>query len=356
VRATVQQLAELVRGRVHGDPARAVGAARALHEAGPDDVTFLEHERNARFLKGCAAGVAIVPAALGPRHAELGPDGAGPLTLIAVEDPITAFVAVVRHLHGTPELPPHGIDQRAAVDPGATFGPDPSVLPLAVVGAGTVAGARCRIHSGAVVGRNCRLGDDVVLYPNAVLYDGTVLGNRVIVHANAVVGADGFGYRLQDGRHVKVPQLGSVELGDDVEIGACATIDRGTFHATRVGAGTKIDNLVMIGHNCQIGRHNLLVGQVGIAGSCTTGDYVVMAGQVGVADHLHIGDRAVIGARTGLHQDVAAGERMLGAPARPEREAKRILLSLDQLPELCRDVRRLKRHLAKDAGGEPDAA
>ena len=128
-----------------------------------------------------------------------------------------------------------------------------------------------------------------------------VLGNRVIVHANAVIGADGFGYRFQDGRHVKVPQLGHVEIGDDVEIGACTTIDRGTFQATRIGAGTKIDNLVQIGHNCQIGRHNLFVSQVGIAGSCSTGDYVVMAGQVGVADHIHIGDRAVIGARSGVH-------------------------------------------------------
>ena len=145
---------------------------------------------------------------------------------------------------------------------------------------------------GAVVGRNCRLGDDVTLHPHAVLYDDTVLGNRVIVHANAVIGADGFGYRMQDGRHVKMPQFGCVEIGDDVEIGAGTTIDRGTFQATRIGAGTKIDNLVQIGHNCQIGRHNLFVSQVGIAGSCSTGDYVVLAGQVGVADHVHIGDRA----------------------------------------------------------------
>src|SRR5204862_5130966 len=152
---------------------------------------------------------------------------------------------------------------------------------------------------GAVVGRDCRLGDDVTLYPNAVLYDGTVLGDRVIVHGNAVLGADGFGYRFHDGRHVKVPQLGHVEVGDDVEIGACTTIDRGTFQATRIGAGTKIDNLVQVGHNCQIGQHNILVSQVGIAGSTTTGNYVVMAGQVGVADHLHIGDGASLGAQSG---------------------------------------------------------
>src|SRR5204863_701111 len=145
-----------------------------------------------------------------------------------------------------------------------------------------------------------------------------------IVHANAVIGADGFGYRTQAGKHVKVPQLGRVEIADDVEIGACSTIDRGTFGPTRIGTGTKIDNLVMVAHNCRIGRHNLFVSQVGIAGSTTTGDYVVMAGQVGVADHLHIGDQAILGAKAGVHKDVPAGARMLGAPATPDREQMRI--------------------------------
>jgi UDP-3-O-[3-hydroxymyristoyl] glucosamine N-acyltransferase len=196
-----------------------------------------------------------------------------------------------------------------------------------------------------VIGRHCRLGDDVTLYPNAVLYDGTVLGSRVIVHANAVVGADGFGYRFQGGRHVKVPQFGHVEIGDDVEIGACTTVDRGTFQATRIGEGTKIDNLVQVGHNCHIGKHNLLVSQMGIAGSSSTGDYVVIAGQVGIADHVHIGDRVLIGAKAGVTKDVPAGERMLGAPATPEREQKRILMSLEKLPEIRRELRRLKQHL-----------
>jgi UDP-3-O-[3-hydroxymyristoyl] glucosamine N-acyltransferase len=195
------------------------------------------------------------------------------------------------------------------------------------------------------VGRYCRLGDDVILYGNSVLYDGTILGHRVIVHANAVLGADGFGYRLQSGRHVKVPQLGHVEVGDDVEIGACTTIDRGTFQATRIGDGTKIDNLVQVAHNCQIGRHNLFISQMGIAGSSSTGDYVVIAGQVGVVDHVKIGDHAIIGAKAGVTKEVAAGERMLGAPATPEREQKRILMSLEKLPEIRRDIRRIKQHL-----------
>jgi UDP-3-O-[3-hydroxymyristoyl] glucosamine N-acyltransferase len=183
------------------------------------------------------------------------------------------------------------------------------------------------------------------VHPNAVLYEGTVVGHRVIIHASAVLGADGFGYRLQGGRHVKVPQLGHVEVGDDVEVGAGSTIDRGTFGPTRVGAGTKIDNLVQVGHNCRIGRHNLLVAHVGIAGSCATGDYVVIAGQAGIADHVSVGDRVVIGAKAGVTKDIAAGERVLGAPATSERDQKRILMSLEKLPDMRRDLRRVKQQL-----------
>ena len=265
--------------------------------------------------------------------------------VIQAADPLMAFVAIVRHFQGRPEEKPLGIDPRAMVHPSVKVGPEPSIHPLAVIGEGTTIGARCRIHSNVVIGRFCRIGDDVIIYPGAVLYDDTVLGDRVIIHANAVIGADGFGYRLHDGRHVKVPQLGRVEIGADVEIGAVTTIDRSTFQATRIGDGTKIDNLVQIGHNCQIGKHNLFVSQVGIAGSCTTGDYVVMAGQVGIADHLHIGTGAIIGAKAGVAGDIPAGQRTLGAPATPEREQKKILMSLAKLPDLRKDMQKVKKHL-----------
>jgi UDP-3-O-[3-hydroxymyristoyl] glucosamine N-acyltransferase len=349
VQVTVTQLAALVQGSVHGDE-RLIRAARPMNEAGPDDITFIESDRNARHLKTCRSHTALAPSSLVARRQELlGADGT-PFTIIEVSDPLTAFIAVVRHLHPQPELPPPCIDPRAAIHTTARVGPDATLEPFASIGEGSVVGARCRLHSGAVVGRNCRLGDDVVLHPHAVLYDGTILGDRVIVHANAVLGADGFGYRLQGGRHVKMPQFGTVEVGDDVEIGAGTTIDRGTFQATRIGSGTKIVNLVQIGHNCRIGKHNLFVSQVGVAGSCSTGEYVVLAGQVGVADHVHIEDKAVIGAKSGVVRDVATGEHILGAPAKPEREEKRILLSLARLPDLCRDVRQIKQQLGLDKG------
>jgi UDP-3-O-[3-hydroxymyristoyl] glucosamine N-acyltransferase len=338
VNTTVGQLAALVQGTVIGDAEVTIKAARPLGEAQAGDITFIEDDKHAPLLHQCPASAAIVACSL-PTNGKV---------IIQVPDPLAAFATIVRHLHGRPEARPHGIDPLAAVHPSATVGAEPSIFPFAVIGAGTVIGVRCRVHSGAVIGSHCRLGDDVTLYAGAVLYDGTVVGSRAIIHANAVLGADGFGYRFHDGRHVKVPQLGHVEVGDDVEIGACTTIDRGTFQATRVGAGTKIDNLVQVGHNCKIGKHNLFVSQMGIAGSSSTGDYVVIAGQVGIVDHIHIGARAMIGAQAGVIKDVADGLRVLGSPARPERDQKRILMTLDRLPDMRRDVQRIKQHLGMD--------
>ncbi|MBY0528121.1 MAG: UDP-3-O-(3-hydroxymyristoyl)glucosamine N-acyltransferase [Gemmataceae bacterium] len=332
---TVRQLAELVNGQLHGDPDLAIANARPLGEAGPGDISFIENDKHAAQLKQCRASALVVPATLTPPG----------VTAIGVADPLGAFIAIVRHLHGRAEPSIHGIDPRASVHPSVQIGPGASVHPFVSIGESTVIGARCRLYPGCVIGSHCRLGDDVIVYPNAVFYEGTIIGDRVIIHANAVLGADGFGYRIQGGKHVKVPQLGHVEIGNDVEIGACSTIDRGTFQATRVGDGTKIDNLVMVGHNCQIGRHNLFVSQMGIAGSSSTGDYVIVAGQVGIVDHVHIGDRSVIGAGSGVPRDIAADQQVLGAPARPIREQKRILISMEKLPDLVRDVRRIKAKL-----------
>jgi UDP-3-O-[3-hydroxymyristoyl] glucosamine N-acyltransferase len=335
VAATVQQLAALVKGTVEGDASAVIAAARPLGEAQPGDISFVENDKHSREFVNCRASALVVPANL----------AISGRTVIRVADALGAFVDIVRRLHGLPEEPVHGIDPQASVHPTATLGAGVSVYPFACIGAGSTLGAGCRIHANVAIGRFCKLGDDVTIYPGAVLYDGTVLGNRVIVHANAVLGADGFGYRLLDGRHSKVPQLGRVEIGDDVEVGACTTIDRGTFQATQIGTGTKLDNLVMVGHNCRIGKHNLFVSQVGMAGSSSTGDYVVLAGQVGVVDHVHIGDRTIIGAQSGVPGDVPADQQVLGAPARPIREQKRILISLDKLPEMVRDLRRIKQKL-----------
>lgn len=338
VNVSVRQLAELVQGQVEGEADLAITAARPLHEAQPGHITFLENPKKVELLEASRASAAVVG---------LETPTAGK-TVIRVAQPQAAFVAIVQKLHARLMPAPGGIDPRAAVDPGARIGPDASIAAFASIAGGVVIGARCRVHSGVSIGRDCRLGDDVVLYPNAVLYDGTILGDRVIVHANAVLGADGFGYRQQQGKHVKIPQLGYVEIGADAEIGACTTIDRGTFGSTKIGAGTKIDNLVMVGHNCQIGNHVILVSQVGIAGSCTLGDYAVLGGQVGVADHMNIGAGAAVAGKGGVMRDVPPGAQMFGFPARPGREHLRMLASMDKVPDLWRDMQRVKKRLGLD--------
>ncbi|MBI1832584.1 MAG: UDP-3-O-(3-hydroxymyristoyl)glucosamine N-acyltransferase [Planctomycetes bacterium] len=332
---TVRHLAELVRGGVIGDGELIIRSARTLEEAQAGDITFVESAKHVGRLPLSKASAAIVP----PKVLVEG------RTLIECDDPLMAFIAIYKHLHGKGEFKPFGIDPRADVHPSAMVGADPSIAPYVVIGEGTTVGRNCHLHAGAVVGKNCRIGDDVVLHPNVILYDDVVLGDRVILHAGAVVGADGFGYRRHEDRFVKVPQFGGVIIGSDVEIGACACIDRGTFEPTRIGAGTKIDNLVQIAHNVQLGKHNVLAAQVGIAGSCTTGSYVAMGGQAGVSDHVHIGDGAMIGAKTGVTNTVAPGKRMFLYPAQEHRDAHRTVACLRKLPEMRRTLLRVLKEL-----------
>lgn len=332
---TIHQLASLVRGNVVGDGGLQIRAARTLQDAQAGDITFIEKKTNAAALAQSKAAAAIVPA-------DFQIDGK---VLIQVADPLLAFVAVYAHLQGKSMPQPSGVHPRAVVDDSACIGDDPSIHANAVVGANTVIGKRCFLHPGAVIGKNCRLGDDVVLYPNVVLYDDTVLGDRVTIHANSTIGADGFGYRFQQGRHVKIPQLGNVVVGNDVEIGACTTIDRGTFQSTIIGDGTKIDNLVQIAHNCKIGKHNAFASQVGVAGSSKTGNYVVMGGQSGMKDHINIGEGAMIGAKSGVIEDVPPGGRVFLYPAHEEREAGRIIACLKRLPSMRKSLLRVLKEL-----------
>jgi UDP-3-O-[3-hydroxymyristoyl] glucosamine N-acyltransferase len=338
VTVTVRQLAEWVRGEVLGDPDQPITDARALTDARPGDITFVEDDKHLHAWHASRASAAVVPTSV--------PVNGRPI--IRVADPLMAFVEIVQHLRGRRPAAAGVIDPAAHVHPTAKVAPGATVGPFAVVGEGAEVGPGTVIHAGVVVGRFCKIGAEVTLHPHVVLYDDCVLGDRVTIHAGAVLGADGFGYRTQNGRHVKVPQLGWVEVGADVEIGAATTVDRGTFGPTHIGAGTKIDNLVQIGHNCRIGRHNVIVSQVGIAGSVTTGDYVVMAGQAGVADHVTIGDRVTLGARSGVVSNIPSDARMFGMPATPDREQKRILVSLEKLPELRKEVKRIKQHLGLD--------
>ena len=341
---TVRQLAALVHGSVVGNGDLAIRSARTLQDAQAGDITFLENSKQAPRLEQSQACAALVP-----RNLQV-PGKA----LIQVADPLMAFTVIFQQIHGKTETAPLGIDPRAVIDPSAQIGADATIGPFVSVGPGTVIGQRCQLRSGVTIGAHCRIGDDAVIHPNVVLYDDTVLGDRVIIHANAVLGADGFGYRFQNGQHVKVPQLSNVIIGADVEIGACSCIDRGAFEPTRVGDGTKIDNLVQIAHNCQIGKHNILAAQVGIAGSSSTGSYVLMGGQAGLSDHVNVGDGAQFGAKAGVFQDVPAGKRMFLYPAHEEREAGRIMACWRKLPAMRKDLLRVLKHLGITESAKAD--
>ena len=338
---TVEQLAALVQGRLEGDGTVAIRSARPVAEAGPGDITFIENERYAKLLKGSPASAAIV----GPHFRATAPIPEIPV--IEVGDPMSAFLAVRTHLGGSGRSRWVGVHSMAAVAGSAVLGPNVAVHAFVAVGEQVVVGEGTTLHPGVVIGDRCRIGRDCIIHPNAVLYADVIVGDRVEIHSGTVVGGDGFKYHLADGRHVKVPHTGRVELGDDVEIGSNTTIDRATFETTRIGEGTKIDNLVMIGHNNTIGRHNLLCAQAGIAGSCKTGDYVVMAGQAGIKDHTEIGDRSMVGAQAGVHRNIPAGQNVLGSPAMPIREQRRLFTTIARLPEMHRHLRDLAAQVAR---------
>jgi len=246
-----------------------------------------------------------------------------------------------------PEGYPAGIHPSAVIAGSAQVDPTAHIGPNCVLGPDVRLGARSVLMGGNDLRAHCRLGDDVCLFPNVVLYRQTQVGHRVTIHAGTVIGSDGFGYVLDEGRHRKVLQLGNVLIHDDVEIGANVAIDRGTLGSTVIGEGTKIDNLVHVAHNVVIGRHCLIMGQVGFAGSTRLGDYVVVASQSGIADHLKLGNQAVVGAKSGVMRDVPDGGRVLGIPASPDRQAKRQMIAMQHLPELLQRVRELEAQVKK---------
>ncbi|OHB70351.1 MAG: UDP-3-O-(3-hydroxymyristoyl)glucosamine N-acyltransferase [Planctomycetes bacterium RBG_13_63_9] len=333
MQATLAELATLIDGALIGDGDLMISGAASLRDAGPGEITLVDGSEKSRELAACLAAAVIAPKTFVPEDRPA----------IQVDDVHRAFAAIIIFFHPPRQTNRLGISPLAVISPTAELGDDVDVHPFATIGDEVTIGAGSTIHAGAHIMAGSRIGRDVTIFPNAVLYEGTVVGPRCVIHAGAVLGAYGFGYSFVDNRHQLSAQLGNVVLGAEVEIGAGTTIDRGTYGPTVVGEGTKIDDLVMVAHNCRIGRHNMLCSQVGIAGSTTTGDYVVMAGQVGVRDHVNIGNGAVLGAMAGVSNDVPDGSRMIGIPATPEREQKLKQAALSRLPELRRQVKKLQR-------------
>lgn len=313
-----------------------LGGAAPPAEAALHEVTMIDRLENVGIIRCSLAAVVIAPA---PIAAEV-LAGEGPAWQIIVADPHDAFTQVIRHFR-----PPVDHDVRGAgIDSTARIHPSAQISDAASIGAGVTIGPDCKIHAGVSIAAGCTIGPECVLYPNVTLYSYCRLGARVVIHAGAILGANGFGYRNVAGKHISTAQLGYVQIDDDVEIGAAATIDRGTYGATRIGEGTKIDNQVMIGHNCRIGKHNLLCSQVGIAGSCTTGDYVVLAGQVGLKDHIELGSGVIVGAQAGVMDSLKSGVH-IGSPATPQGDQMRVFAVQRRLPEMRRDIKILQREI-----------
>lgn len=337
MKVTLDAVAKAIDGTVVGDGSIEIVGVAGIREAREGELTFLANPRYEPYIRQTRASAIIVA----ENHLDCGKP------LIQNSNPYLAFLKAVRFFQGDGTRPDRGPHPSAVLAPGAVLDPTASVGPCAVVEGGASIGARSIVHAGCYVGAGARIGEDCLLYPNVTLREGCELGHRVIVHSGTVIGSDGFGF-VRDGEiYRKLPQVGNVVVEDDVELGACVTIDRATTGTTRIGSGTKIDNLVQIAHNVQIGKNCIIVAQVGVSGSTTLGDHVVLAGQVGIVGHIEIGAGAMIGAQSGVSNSVKPGEKLFGSPARPVTQAKRIEASLNYLPELIQTVRKLKRRVEK---------
>jgi UDP-3-O-[3-hydroxymyristoyl] glucosamine N-acyltransferase len=344
--ATLGQLTELVGGRLDGDPATVIRGAEPLISVEAGQITLIDQPDRVKQLAATQAAAVVLPEKLDWKLA-VGGEALARCATIRVADVHAAFTKIVLHFRPPRRQPVIGVSSHAFVSRSARLGKGVSVHAGATVGDDCQIGDGSNILPGAHLLAGCKLGRDVTIGPGAVLYENTIVGDRSIVHANVALGSNGFGYSQVGGQHVPAAQLGHVEIGSDVEIGAGTTIDRGTYGATTVGNGTKIDNLVQIAHNCRVGRHNLICSQVGIAGSTTTGDYVVMGGQAGVRDHVHIGTGAMLSAMAGITNDVPDKAVMMGIPATPEREQKLKQAALAKLPEMRKEFKELRATIAE---------
>jgi UDP-3-O-[3-hydroxymyristoyl] glucosamine N-acyltransferase len=331
---TAAEIARELQGEVRGDGSTVITGFAPADRARLGDLTFAENETFFQRAEASAASAILVAGEFtSPRKA-----------LIRVTNARVAFARVLPLFYPEPAFAP-GIHATAIIEVSARVDPAAHIGPYCVVGENTRIGARAVLQAGSCVGADSQLGEDAIIFPNVTIYPRTQIGNRVRIHSGTVIGSDGFGYVMDQGTHRKVPQAGNVIIGEDVEIGANVTVDRGTLGSTVIGKGTKIDNLVQIGHNVVIGEYSLLVAQVGIAGSSKLGNYVTLGGQVGIAGHLKIGNHAAVAAQAGVMRDIKDGERLLGSPAMEDRQAKRQIISLQQLPDLLRRVRDLEKEL-----------
>jgi UDP-3-O-[3-hydroxymyristoyl] glucosamine N-acyltransferase len=334
---TLGEIAKYLDGEAVGDLNLTIAGLAGIKEAQEGDLTFLANSKYLSLVKETRAAAIIVPR-------DIVING---IAQIRTDNPSLAFAKAVSLFLPDQKHPIKGIHQTAVIAPGAHLGHNVAIGPYTIVESEAVIGDHTLIYGGCYIGQQTSIGANSLIYPNVVIRERVTIGNQVIIHSGAVIGCDGFGFVNNNGIHEKIPQLGTVCIEDDVEIGANVTIDRARFDKTFIGSGTKIDNLVQIAHNVKIGQHCIIVAQVGISGSSTLQDRVVLAGQVGVAGHLTIGEGAVVASQSGVPNDIPPYTTVWGYPAKPHMHAKRVNACVQHLPEYVKIIRDLKSRVAE---------
>lgn len=329
---TATQIAGFIGGQVIGDGSTLLHRFAPVNSAEPGDLTFAENEAFFEKAIQSAASAILIDSDISTCSK----------TCIRVPQARVGFAKALALFFPEPAFSP-GIHPSAVVAPSSKIDSTAHVGPHCIVGERVEIGPRAVLQGLNFIGEDSAIGEDTRLFPNTTLYAGTRIGKRVRIHSGAVLGSDGFGYVFDAGAHLKIPQVGTVIIHDDVEIGANTTIDRGAIEPTVIGRGTKIDNLVQIAHNVVVGEHSIIVAQAGVAGSTKLGRYVILAGQVGVAGHLEIGDRVTVAAQSGVMHNIPDGQKWLGSPAQPDRTAKRVILASLKLPEILQRIAKLER-------------
>ncbi len=330
-------LADLVGGCVSGDPSTSISGVAPLDLAGSDQISFLANPKYREKLADCKAAAIIV-------HPSL--QDSLTMPLILVDNPYLAFAKILNYFEVSPHVG-QGVMAGAHVHPDVILGENVTIAPGAVVGAGVRIGRGTHLHPGVVIGEGTLVGDDCLLHANVTVREKCILGDRVILQPGAVIGSDGFGFAPDGTGYYKIPQAGYVVIEDDVEIGACACIDRGTLGVTRVARGAKIDNLVQVAHNVQIGEDTIMAAQTGIAGSTTIGKHCTFGGQSATVGHIKIGDNVTLAARGGISNNVDSNQTLAGVPARPHRDWLKTTMTMTHLPEMRKELNQLKKEMAE---------
>lgn len=336
---TASQIAALVGGRVEGDPDVAVGTFAKIEEGQPGAISFLANPKYAHYIYTTGSSIVLVGNDFIPEH----PVSA---TLIRVADPYATVAQLLDMVSKLSAPHPEGIEEPAKIGEGSTLGEKCYVGAFSYIGRGVTTGNNVKIYPQCYIGDGVTIADDTVIYPGVKIYHGCVIGARCIIHSGAVIGADGFGFAPVDGHYNKIPQIGNVVIEDDVEIGANTTVDRATMGSTRVCHGVKLDNLIQLAHNTEVGHDTVIASQTGVAGSTKIGAGCMIGGQVGFAGHIHVGDGTQIGAQSGIPNNVKPASRLMGYPAVPAGDFARQSVNVKNLTSLYARVRDLERRLA----------